>query len=229
MARRYSNSAVRTSLTAAAAAGDATLAVGDTTGWPAPGVGDVGVGALDPETPANVEIFTYTGKTATSLTGCVRGLDGTTAKAHAVGVAVRHVVSAGDIGVDIPVSFSYLPGTTSLTLTDMPAALAERIPEARHRVDLTNANQVRMTARVRVVGSANAEIRMQWSADETNWFYFDGVDGPKINISTLGSKTSLWVNLVAGAKADVLIRFVTINGDGVADPVVSTINLQAKP
>lgn len=44
-----------------------------------------------------MEIFSYTGLTATSFTGVIRGLDGTTQPAHSIGAKVRHVGSATDI------------------------------------------------------------------------------------------------------------------------------------
>lgn len=99
MPRRYGNRAVFTSLTTALAANGAetTIAVGDTTGWPAPGAGDTAIGAIDIGDQGLVEIFSYTGLTATSFTGVTRGLDGTTQPAHTVGAKVRHVASAADI------------------------------------------------------------------------------------------------------------------------------------
>lgn len=54
-----------------------TVPVTDTTGWPADGVAYCGT-----------EAISYTGKTGTSLTGCVRGFDGTTAASHAAGDAI---------------------------------------------------------------------------------------------------------------------------------------------
>lgn len=97
MARRYSNTATRSSLTAAATAGADTLLVASTAGWPVPPAGDVAVAAVDAATPATLEVVTYTGLTANSLTGVTRGQDGTAARAHNAGVAVHHVVSAVDV------------------------------------------------------------------------------------------------------------------------------------
>ncbi len=131
MARRYSNKATRTALTVAAGEADSTLTVGDTTGWPAPGAGDVAVAALDVATPANTEIVTYTGKTATTLTGVARGLDGTTARPHASGVAVVHAASALDVeaaGVAIPKALvdakgDLLVGTANDTVARLPVGV----------------------------------------------------------------------------------------------------------
>ena len=95
--RLYSNIAAFTSLTAAVSNTDTTIPVGDTAGWPNPGAGDVGVGALDHSDQSKVEVFSYTGKTSVSFTGVTRGLDGTTAQSHASGARVRHIASAVDI------------------------------------------------------------------------------------------------------------------------------------
>lgn len=99
MARKFGNRAVETTLSTALALDgvETTIDVGSTTNWPAPGAGDTAVGALDYGDQAIVEIFSYTGLTATSFTGVTRGLDGTTKPAHAIGARVRHVGSAADI------------------------------------------------------------------------------------------------------------------------------------
>jgi hypothetical protein len=99
--RKYTNPARQTFLTVSVTAGSpgagGTLNVDDTTDWPSPGAGEEAVGAMDFGNQAKVELFTYTGKTATTLTGITRGIDGTTAQAHTVGAVVRHVASAYDL------------------------------------------------------------------------------------------------------------------------------------
>jgi hypothetical protein len=98
----------------------------------------------------------------------------------------------------------------------------------RTKIDLTNALQARITARVTTVGSASAEIRAQYSLDESTWDYLDGSSGPGVNISTLGTKASGYVTLANAAKADVFVRVVTINGDGAADPQIGSIYIQVR-
>lgn len=63
--------------------GATTVNVISTTGFPT--VGFISIGA---------EIIKYTGKTATSFTGCTRGADGTSAAAHALNDQVDHFVIA---------------------------------------------------------------------------------------------------------------------------------------
>lgn len=94
--RLYSNIAQDTVLTADPGVSGATINVVSTSGWPSPSSGDTALACLD-YGAGNVELIEYTGLTGTSLTGCVRAVDGTTATAHNVGAVVKHVASASDI------------------------------------------------------------------------------------------------------------------------------------
>ncbi len=69
-----------TTLSVAAAAGDTTLTVADTTAFPAAGTLLV-----------DNEQVTYTGKTATTFTGLTRGANATAAAAHTAGSVVKQV------------------------------------------------------------------------------------------------------------------------------------------
>lgn len=99
--RRYSNTARQTFLSVGVTAVDppkgGTINVDDTTGWPTPGAGEESIGALDFENQSKVELFSYTGKTASTLTDVTRGIDGTTAQQHSPGAVVRHCASAKDL------------------------------------------------------------------------------------------------------------------------------------
>lgn len=97
MARVFSNLAQRATLSTSHGSGNTTLNVDSTDGWPSPGAGDIGIGALDYDN-ANIEIFSYTGKTATTFTGVTRGLDGTSAVSHALGAPAGHIYSVEDLG-----------------------------------------------------------------------------------------------------------------------------------
>lgn len=98
--RRYSNTARQTFLSVGVTAVDppngGTINIDDTTGWVTPGAGEEALAALDFENQSKVELVTYTGKTASTLTGVKRGVDGTTAQQHSAGAVVRHVASALD-------------------------------------------------------------------------------------------------------------------------------------
>ena len=79
---RAANSA-RTTLSASITNNAATISVASTASFPASGAFMI-----------DSEIIFYTGKTATTFTGLVRGADGTTAAAHSSGAAVRGVITA---------------------------------------------------------------------------------------------------------------------------------------
>lgn len=112
--------------------------------------------------------------------------------------------------------------------TNMPAALTEFAGLTRYRVpfDLTFATQARIATLLTVVGISTAELRVQYSKDSgTTWNYLDGASGPLVTLGTTSNtpRVGPWVNLVADAKADVWLRVVGINGDGVADPTFAYV------
>lgn len=117
--------------------------------------------------------------------------------------------------------------------TNQPAALTELIAATDRRVqaDLTGATQARITCeQTAAAASASAELRLQYSTDGgTNWSYADGASGPAVALGTAaGRRTGAWANLVAGAKADVLLRIVGINGNATADPAFRNLTVEAK-
>ncbi len=117
--------------------------------------------------------------------------------------------------------------------TNMPAALTEYNAGNRTRIkcDLTNVDQVRLTIAVTTAGTATSEIRLQYATDgdtQNTWAFLDGADGPKANMGSVGARASAWAALVTGAKADVWVRAVGINGDGAIDPVVGNIVLHCR-
>ncbi len=116
---------------------------------------------------------------------------------------------------------------TATTLSNMVAALTEFVAVNRFRskVDMTNCTEARLTAALAVVGGAGSELRAQYWTGAA-WAYLDGVGGPALSLATLGTSVSAWVTCEAGAKADAEVRLVTINGDGLADPVVGTVTIQ---
>lgn len=76
--------------TAAAAIniGENTINIGDTSGWAAPNAGEPLSGAIRPGKKSELEVFTYTGKTGTHLTGVKRGREGTAEAFHPNGAKV---------------------------------------------------------------------------------------------------------------------------------------------
>ena len=108
----------------------------------------------------------------------------------------------------------------------IPSALTEYAASARARYNLSQFTQARLVVYVGVVGLGSAELRAQYSTDESSWAYLDGTSGPKLVLDTVGTGQSAWVNLAAGAKADVRLRFVGINGNGIAVTTLGNVFLE---
>ncbi len=120
--------------------------------------------------------------------------------------------------------------TYYLQWTNMPAALTEIFGNTYYRIsyNLSNFNYARLVGNVVQAGATNAQIRVQYSVNGTNWFYLDEVSGPNVAINTTGLKISNWVKIAPGAKTDVYLRLVGINGDGGADPRFNCFRLQVR-
>jgi hypothetical protein len=97
-----------------------------------------------------------------------------------------------------------------------PAGVAEVFnADIRTRVDLTRCTQARVISGAFINASLVAvKFAAQYSLDQVTWAYLDGANGPFINMTPVGLKASAWVNLVAGAKADVWLRWITREGTG---------------
>lgn len=118
--------------------------------------------------------------------------------------------------------------TTGVTITNVPAALTELAgaTTTRQRMDLTGVGYARLSANVATLAAAT-EIRVQYSIDGGSTFaYLDGGTGPAVSLAATGTVVSKWVKVAAAAQGDVLLRVVTIGGDGALDPVVGTVALQ---
>lgn len=114
--------------------------------------------------------------------------------------------------------------------TNMPAALTEFLGVTSHRTkaDLTEVEEVRLVVNVQTAGVAGAKLRVQYSTDESTWNYLDGGTGPSVAIDATGVEVSSYVALAAGAKADVFLRLVGIDGNGVVDPIFGNIMLEGQ-
>ena len=114
--------------------------------------------------------------------------------------------------------------------TNQPAGLTELFgnTSSRLKADLGASTQVRLLTNVSQAGAATSAMRVQYSTDQTSWSYLDGSSGPSVSINTTGLKVSSWVDVASGAKSDVFLRVVGINGDGTADPSFGNLVLQVR-
>jgi hypothetical protein len=161
---------------------------------------------------------------------------------HAALIASSSVLGHVKIGSALAISsgtLSGIPATIPIraaystqSWTSMPAALTEfnGNTQGRTKADLASATQARLVVHMMsTAGAASAELRAQYSTDASVWNYLDGATGPAAAINVASTTiASAWVNLVAGAKADVFIRVVGINGDGIISPSFGSISVQVK-
>jgi hypothetical protein len=107
------------------------------------------------------------------------------------------------------------------TWTNMPAALTEFLGLLHHRqrADLTDADRCRLCVRVSTVGFNGANLKVQYSADESAWSDLTAT----VALAPAGTKATAWTDVPAGARGDVFL-----GGNGTADPVVGTITLEVR-
>lgn len=124
-------------------------------------------------------------------------------------------------------------GGTAATWTNMPAAATLLFGANLHirKLDLTNYTQARLVmTKGSVAGVAGSKIILRyytaWSATASD--YLD-IGTSEISLATDGGADGLvssWVNLAAGAKADVWIGVIGTGGDGAVDPTFGTISAE---
>jgi hypothetical protein len=97
------------------------------------------------------------------------------------------------------------------------------------KFDGTNFTQVRVVARIVTAGAAAARLYPQFSTDGAAFTTIgSGTGGDAASIAAVGAVASGWVNLPAGAKADVVFRIAQNGGNGTADPALGSVALQFK-
>jgi len=151
------------------------------------------------------------------------------------GLGIKLTSTGQDIGTgDVTVKTSPLNVTflgVGQRWTGMPNALTEFAGSPycyRTKIDLTNCTQARIIVRVTTAGAEGAKIRLQYSTNEIAWYYLDGLAGPTVNIDAIGTVVSSYMNMISGAKADVFLRLVGLNGDGETTPWFGNIMAQFK-
>lgn len=132
---------------------------------------------------------------------------------------------------------TYISLEASITLTNMPSAvtLFAGNTQGRYipRLDLTPYTQVRMWLfKAGTAGSAGSKAILRYftSQSATASDYLD-IGTSEVSVVLTGTNAALitsWIDLAAGAKADVFLNVITSGGDGVVDPIVGGIVLQFK-
>lgn len=121
------------------------------------------------------------------------------------------------------------------TWTNMPAAETFLFGSHRHvtKVDLTNYTQVRLVVNKQTTaGAASSVIFVKYrTAFDTTVGNYSAIGTSAVQVAVNVTNTVLvtsWVDLVAGAKADVFVAVAGSGGDGALDPAFGTISLEFK-
>ena len=127
-------------------------------------------------------------------------------------------------------SLTFLADGDPIEWKAQPAALTEFLGAMRHRLKfgLLKFSQARLLVNVTAAGATYAKARVQYSTTGLTWYYLDGLASPSVGINTTGLKVSTWIDLCDGAKADVFLRLVGIDSDGVTHPAFGLIAVQVR-
>jgi|688.fasta_scaffold1365037_1 hypothetical protein len=118
--------------------------------------------------------------------------------------------------------------------TTIPAALQEfaNSVSGRVRVDLIGYSQARLWVRLNSPPSTGTKIRAQYllASDGSGVFnYLDGGNGPEIDVGGMtATAASPWVNIAPVALADVILRVVTLDGDGTTSANWANFGLEVR-
>ncbi len=119
--------------------------------------------------------------------------------------------------------------------TNMPAAETFLFGSHRHviKVDLTNYSQVRLVVNKQATAGAASSIllvKYRTAFDTTVGNYSAiGTSSVQVAVNLQNSvQVSNWIDLAAGAKADVFVAVAGSGGDGVLDPSFGSILLEFK-
>lgn len=135
-------------------------------------------------------------------------------------------VNAAVMDVDV-----YSSGTVDAKWTNMPAAVTELFGNTSSRVklDLTYGTHYRLVVNQTVAGQAGADFNLQYSTDNVTYQAADAAAAGELDVGAgTGVKVGAWADLVAGANADVWLRIVGKEGNGVKDPRWRQIRIQFK-
>lgn len=125
--------------------------------------------------------------------------------------------------------------SAAATWTNMPTAATFWMGSHRHvsKVDLTGYAQCRMIINKQgTSGAANSKLILRYrTAFSTTVGDYSDIGTSEVSAAVNTTNTVLatnWIDLAAGAKADVYIAVVGSGGDGAIDPVFGSISAQFK-
>ncbi len=118
-----------------------------------------------------------------------------------------------------------------VTLSDVAAADAFLGKSNRNvqQIDLTDFTQARMTVRVTTGATAGTKLVATYHtafSTTVGDYVALGTSAIECALSSTGVITSSWIDLAAGAKADVFTTVKQTGGDGATDPVIAFLEIQ---
>lgn len=141
----------------------------------------------------------------------------------------------GPAGAASPLILTFLADAAAFTWTNMP--VADTLLNASHRhvqkADLTNYTQVRFIVNKQTVaGASGAKLILRYATTfQTTPGGYSAIGASAVEVAVNVQNSILdtgWINLVAGAKADVFLAIVGTAGDATLDPQFGTIVAQFK-
>lgn len=132
-----------------------------------------------------------------------------------------------------------VPVLAALAWTNMPAALSfwlstATVAKGVTKVDLTGFTQVRLLVNKQgTAGAAASKLILRYKASpftQTVANYSD-IGATEVSVATNVQNAFLetaWINLVAGAQADVFLALLGSGGDGVLDPAFGAVTAEFK-
>jgi hypothetical protein len=155
--------------------------------------------------------------TSTSFTGSLKGTSSLSINAENATTA-SYAQNTPNTGRQIT---SYIPFISTagqtVTLTRLPAAVTEIGQEIRIKTDLTYVSSCSLSLRVeQATVLTGPQIRVQYSTDEITWNYLtaNATNYPTVALNTSGTAYTGKESIVSGAKASVILRIITVGGDG---------------
>lgn len=197
--RLFTNTAPPTRLAGALTDSATTITVDSTAGWPTPTGADVALGCLTYPNADTLELFTYTGKTSTTFTGVVRGVDDTDPKAHLNRALVVHVASWTDLGGG---ATAFVPAG-SIAATTVQAAIEELDGDISALPALDSGTYTPTLTNVTNVSSSSAQVA-RWTqiGDQVTVYGRVSVD-PIASATSTQVRVSLPVASNLGSNSDL--------------------------
>jgi len=132
-----------------------------------------------------------------------------------------------------------IPVLAALVWTNMPAALSFWLSSATVakdvlRADLTGYTQVRLRVNKQgTAGAAASKLILRYKASPFTQVVanYSDIGASEVSVAVNVTNTYLetaWINLVAGAKADVFIALLGSGGDGALDPAFGYVHAEFK-